>query len=83
MHRWLLPPVPAVPIAVAFEAIDIRPLDAAQSGYRIAASRPANLDRSASEIHFGFLAAQLSAARSKYTASGVRLSSALWRRLAL
>jgi len=44
---------------------------------------PRNLDSGISEIRLGFQAASSGVACSKYTASGVRRSRALWRRLAL
>ena len=44
---------------------------------------PTNLDSAVSEIFLGFQAANSGAAWPKYTASGVRRSSALCRRLAL
>ena len=44
---------------------------------------PRKLDRAISEIFLGFQAAKSPAAWWKYTASGVRRSSALWRRLEL
>ena len=50
---------------------------------RIDRNGPTNLDSAVSEIFLGFQAANSGAAWPKYTASGVRRSSALCRRLAL
>ena len=55
-------------------------IDLHQGGPR---NGPTNLDSAVSEIFLGFQAANSGAAWPKYTASGVRRSSALCRRLAL
>ena len=55
----------------------------ARSVYLTLRNGPTNLDSAVSEIFLGFQAANSVAAWPKYTASGVRRSSALCRRLAL
>ena len=74
--RWSYYGVGATLPLVAFNSF----VDGEPAGSR---NGPTNLDSAVSEIFLGFQAANSGAAWPKYTASGVRRSSALCRRLAL
>ena len=58
-------------------------IDEHKKAWPVIRNGPTNLDSAVSEIFLGFQAANSGAAWPKYTASGVRRSSALCRRLAL